>query len=310
MKKFVILADLTCDLSEEIREYFGIEDYIQGHIHFSDGRDFHTTLDWSEVGCKEFYKALANKKNNISTAPPSPEEYYLAFKKYADEGYDILSMSISSRISSTYNVASMAAQRVRDEYPDACIYCFDSLRMSGAFGLLVCYAYSMQQEGKSLCETAEWLEAAKLRVHQMGPIDDLVFVARRGQITMGKAIMGNFAGVKPMGDCTRDGYVTVLTKVKGINKALDLTVRYVGCVATELENQYVIISHSDRAEYAEKLKSMIEDRLEPKKVFVSDVFCGSGTNIGAGMIAVYFMGEEISDGLAAEKAVMTELVNG
>lgn len=310
MSNYVILADVTCDLSADIRKEFGVEEYIEGHIHFSDGRDFNTTLDWTHISRDEFYKALSNKKMQVSTAPASPEEYYLTFKRYAEQGVAILSMSISSKISSTYNVAAGAAERVRKEYPDCTIYCFDSYKMSGAFGLLVMRAHEMKNEGKSMDEVIAWLEDNKHKVHQSGPIDDLIFVARRGRITMGKAIMGSFAGVKPIGDCTREGYVSVLGKVKGIGKALDVTVRYVQRTATDLNNQYVLISHSNRQEYAEKLKTMIEETLHPKHVYVSDVFSGCGTNIGPGMVGVYFMGEEISEDLVAEKAVMTELLNG
>lgn len=310
MDKYIILADVTCDLSAEIREYFGIEDYVRGHVHFSDDRDFETTLDWSKVSREEFYKALSNKKLEVSTAPASPEEYYLMFKDYAEKGYSIISMSISSKISSTYNVAVGAANRVKEEFPDCNIYCFDSFKMSGAFGLLVMYAHKLKNEGRSYTEVIDWLEANKHRVHQMGPIDDLIFVARRGRITMGKAIMGSFAGVKPMGDCNRDGYVSVLTKVKGISKALDMTARYTEQAAVNVSDQYLLISHSNRPEYAEKLKTLIEEKLNPKKVFVSDVFSGCGTNIGPGMVAVYFFGEELSEDLSAEKDIMTKLING
>ena len=61
MNNYVILADVTCDLSPEIRSAFGITDYVQGHIHFSDGRDFPTTLDWSHISRDEFYKTLAGQ---------------------------------------------------------------------------------------------------------------------------------------------------------------------------------------------------------------------------------------------------------
>ena len=310
MNNYVILADVTCDLSAELRTRFGVEDYLQGHIHFSDGRDFPTTLDWSHVSRADFYKALSDKKLEVSTAPAGPEEYYTAFKAYAEKGMDVLSISISSKISSTYNVAAGAAKRVQAEFPERTIYCFDSYKMSGAMGLLVLYAHQLKAEGKSLAEVIAWLEQNKHRVHQMGPIDDLIFVARRGRLTMGKAIMGSFAGVKPMGDCNRDGYVSVLAKVKGIHKALDLTVRYVARAAVNLSEQIVFISHSNREEYALYLQEKIQTTLQPKQVLVSDVFSGCGTNIGPGMVAVYFLGEEISEDLAAEKALMTELLNG
>ena len=310
MEKYIILADVTCDLSQEIREYFQIPDYIKGHIHFSDGRDFETTLDWSNISREDFYSALSNKRLDVSTAPASPEEYYLTFKKYAEEGYKILSVSISSKISSTYNVACGAAKRVQEEIPGAEIYCFDSYKMSGAIGLLVIYAHILKNEGKSFREVIDYLESNKHCVHMMGPIDDLIFVARRGRITMGKAIMGSFAGVKPMGDCNRDGYVTVLGKVKGISKALDTTIQYAQKMATNLQDQYVLISHSNRAAYAEKLKEMAEETLGAKKVFVSDVFSGCGTNIGPGMVALYFMRDDVSEELTAEKAAMSTILNG
>lgn len=310
MNKYVILADVTCDLSEDIRRQFKVEDYIQGHVHFSDGRDFNTTLDWSHISREEFYAALSNKKMEVSTAPASPEEYYAVFKKYAEQGYDILSMSISSKISSTYNVAVGAANRVREEFPDCTVYCFDSYKMSGAFGLLVMYAHKLKNEGCTMDEVIAWLEEHKHKVHQMGPIDDLIFVARRGRISMGKAIMGSFAGVKPMGDCTREGYVSVLTKVKGMNKALDLTVRYIQRMAKDVQKQYILISHSNRAEYAERLKMMLEENVQAEQVLLCDVFSGCGTNIGPGMVGVYFLGDEITEDLVTEKEVITELLNG
>ena len=164
----------------------------------------------------------------------------------------------------------------------------------------------MKKDGKSFSEVIEWLEANKQRVHQMGPVDDLVAVARRGRITMGKAIMGNFANVKPMGDCNSEGYVTVLTKAKGIRKALELTVNYVGKTATDIENNYAVIYHTDREGYASALKDMIEKEFNFKKVFISPCFCANATNIGPGMIGIYYFGNEITD-LNAEKDIITAL---
>lgn len=304
MKKFIILTDATSDMSQEIRDKFGVKDYVPGYIHFSDGRDFKTALDWSSISRKDFYAALSDKHMKISTAPSSPEEYYEIFRKYAEEGYDILSISISTQISLTHQNAQKAADRIKEEFKDCDIYCLDSLRMSGSLGLLTLYAHEMQSQGKSMREIIEWLEETKHKVHQMGPIDDLIFVARRGRISMGKAIFGSFAGVKPMGDNNTDGYVTVLTKAKGIKKALALTVAYIKQAAVDIENQYVYVTHSDREDYANTLKEMIEKELHPKAVFLSDVFCSSGTNIGPGMVCAYFIGNPVSEENVKEKEMM------
>jgi DegV family protein with EDD domain len=304
MNPYIILTDVTCDLSPAIREQFGITDYIHGHVSISDGRELVTTLDWSNITREDFYTCLGDRRMQVSTAPASPEEYYEHFKKYAEAGTDIISISISSKISSTYNVAAGAAERVRAEYPERRIICVDALRMSGSMGLLVCYAHELQREGKTLDEVVDWLENNRMRVHQMGPIDDLIFVARRGRISMGKAIMGSFAGVKPMGDCNRDGYVTVLTKAKGMKKALTATAAYVKEIATDVEDQYLLIVHSNREAYAETLREKLETELHPKKIFVSDSYSASGTNIGPGMVGVYFLGDEVTEELTREREIM------
>ena len=308
MNPYIILTDVTCDLSPAIREQFGITDYVHGHVSISDGRELVTTLDWSNISREDFYTCLGDRRMQVSTAPASPEEYYEYFKKYAEAGTDIISISISSKISSTYNVAVGAAERVRAEYPERRIICVDSLRMSGSMGILVCYAHELQREGKTLDEVAKWLEANRLRVHQMGPIDDLIFVARRGRISMGKAIMGSFAGVKPMGDCNRDGYVTVLTKAKGMKKALNATVAYVREVAADVQDQYLLVVHSNREEYAMTLKEKLEKELAPTQVLVSDSYSASGTNIGPGMVGVYFLGDEVSEELTREREIMTRVM--
>ena len=307
MEKFVILADVTCDLNEDIRKAIGMDDYVRGHIHFDDGRDFLTTLDWDTMSKQDFYTAISNKKVKVTTAPPNIEEYCEVFEKYVKDGYGIISIALSSKISSTFEFSQKAANRIKESYPDARIACVDSFRMSGAFGLLVLYAHVLKNEGKSFEEVVEWLEENKRKVHQMGPIDDLFFIARRGRISMGKAIMGSFAGVKPMGDCNADGYTTVITKVKGMNKALDITVRYIEKSAVDIKNQYVLVISSNRDAYAQALKEKIEAELAPKAVYITDVFCGCGANIGPGMVGAYYLGEPISEDLSVEKEIITSI---
>ena len=303
MKKFIILPDVTCDLSPEMREYFGVKDYICTHVHIND-TEVKATLDWDEISREEFYKHLSNKKTTVSSATGSPEQYYQIFKNYIEQGYDVLSMSISSTISATHDVAVTAANRIKEEFPDSNVYCFDSKRMSGSFGLLVAYAFELQKAGKSFEEVVAWLEENKSRVHQMGPIDDLTFIARRGRISKGKAFMGNLVGIKPMGECNEEGYVTILAKVKGMKKALDATAAYVKRMATDVENQYIFIVHSDREEYAKVLAEKISQEVSCKKIFVGDVYSPCGTNIGPGMVGVYFLGDTISKDCEKEKEAL------
>lgn len=308
MKKYVIIPDVTCDLSSELRQHFGLEEYVPGHVHIDD-RELKTTLDWSLIDRKEFYKLLLDKKVEVSSAAASPDEYFAIFEKYAKLGYDIVSMSISSKISGTYNIACGAAKRLTEAYPDCRVECINTLRMSGSFGLLVAYALELQKDGADIDTVVNWLNENRHRVHQMGPIDDMTFISRRGKVSAGKAFMGNLVGVKPMGDSNRDGYVTVLGKVKGIPKALDATVGYIERIAEDISSQYIFIMHSDRERYALELKEKIEARFSTKGVFVSDVFDACGTNIGPGMISVYFLGAPISEDCAVEKEAFASVIS-
>ena len=307
MKKFIIIPDVTCDLCGEIREKFGVTEYIKGYINI-DGEELQTTLDWTNITRDKFYKLLGNKKVTISSAVASPDEYYQVFAPYAKEGYDILSISLSSKISVTYNTAMAAAKRIMADFPDCRVECVDSLRMSGSYGLLVMYAMEMQKNGSSIDEISAWLNENRHRVHQMGPIDDMTFIARRGKVTPGKAFMGNLVGIKPMGDSNRDGFVTVLAKVKGISTALDATVAYVEELATDIENQYILISHTDREKYAYDVKARLEAKVKCKEIFISDVYGSCGTNIGPGMISVYFMGDPISEDCEKEKETLNRAI--
>lgn len=306
MKDFIILPDSSCDISKEAMADIGMTEYVRGHVNYN-GSDLIASLEWDNFTREEYYKTLSNKKATVTTSPASPAEYMETFEKYINQGLDIISISLSSKISSTLNFATTAAEELKAKYPDAKIYCFDSYRMSGGIALLTYYAYKLKNDGKSFEEIVAWLEENKTKVHQMGPIDDLIFIARRGRISMGKAIMGGFAGVKPMGDCNADGYTTVLTKAKGIGKALELTVQYVKETATNIEDQYLMIAHSDRELYANILKEKLE-ALKPKKIYISDVHASCGANIGPGMIGVYYLGEKISEDMEKEKEVMNKIV--
>lgn len=300
MRDYVILADVSCDLSQEEREFFGLDGYVTGHLSIDDGRDLTTKLEWSDISAREMFDILKNKKYNVTTAPANSEEVYAYFEQYAKKDVDILSISLSSKISGTYGFTVTAAQRIMEAYPSVKVYCLDSMRMSKGFGLLVAYACLKKKEGKSMQEVVEYLLSIRNKIHQMGPIDDLFFVARRGRISKAKAIFGTFAGVRPMGDYSADGYTNVIAKAKGAKRAMLATIEYVKQTIVNPEEQYILIAHSDREELAKEYKKLIEESIKCKGVFMSTVFMGCAPNIGPGMIAVQFLGDEITADLSVE----------
>ncbi len=314
MEKFIILPDVTCDLNSEIRAKYDIE-VILGHVSYPNGVDEHSSLDWKDCSilkepcAEEFYKKLSENPNGFTTAPPNIQEYYNTFEKFVKEGYGILSMSLSSGMSGTYNFAVKAKEMILENYKDAKIECFDSLRFGPGFGLMAIYASKLRAEGKSLIEVKDELEKKKNRFHQIGWLDDLSFVAKKGRISHAKAFMGKLIGIKPIGEFDYTGLTTVIGKAKGEKSAYRALLSYIEQTIENPEEQVIIIAHSNRRAQAERYLDLIKEKFNPKEIYLSDVHPACGINVGPGLMAAYYVGKEITKGLEEEKALISSILN-
>ena len=304
---YAVIADITCDLSPELRQRFGVDGYLKSFMTTPAGKEVEGSLDVTAADIDSFYVSLKANSKGYKTAAPSVDATADYFETFLSQGRDVLALSISSKLSATYNVMENAAATLREKYPDHKIYIVDSMKYSLALGLLTIKACQLRAEGKSIEENAEMLETAKRTVHQMGPIDDLFWVASKGRVSHATAFFGSVAGIKPMGDFDSDGMVTALTKVSGYQKAYAATVAYIGKTIRSAGDQIIIVGHSARRVQAEVLASKIGDAIRPKEVIVSDIYPMSGVNAGPGIVAAYYFGTEITD-LKYETETMNEIV--
>ena len=308
MKDFVIIADGTCDLKEEFRREYEIE-IIPGHIKLPDGSEIEAYLDWNTTPRDEFYADLKKNPNGYATSPANIAQFAAKFTELIEKGKSrILVMTISSGISGAFNFARKAREETLEKYPDAKIVCFDSLRFGPGFGLMAIWASMLRAEGKTLEETADWLENNKNRFHQAGWLDDLSFVAKKGRITHPKAFFGTLAGVKPIGEFDYNGLTTVLGKVKGAKNAYPVLLSYIENTIEHPQEQIVFIAQTNRLTQAEEYKKMIEERFHPKAVYINDVFPSCGINIGPGLMAAYYVGKPISKDLSEERAILEKAI--
>lgn len=308
MKSFVILADATCDLSEEFQKEYDIG-VIPGHIALPDGTEIPAFLKWEKYSREDFYASLKKNPNGYSTSPANVAEFSAAMEPYAAENVGVLLLTISSGISGAFNFASQAREELLRKYPSAEIRIVDSMRFGPGFGLMAVYASMLRSQGKTLAETAQWLEDNKNRFHQAGWLDDLSFVAKKGRITQPKAFFGTLAGVKPIGEFDYNGLTTVLGKVKGAKTAYSVLLGYMEATIENPEEQIIFIAQTNRLPQAMEYKKMIEEKFRPKAVFVNDVFPSCGINIGPGLMAAYYMGKPISKDLSEERALFDKLTS-
>lgn len=307
MKKFVILPDVTCDLSQELREKFDIE-YVKGHIVFPDKIEREGVLEWKYCTREEFYKDLKKNPNEYSTAPANIDEFKEAFEHYVKEGYDVLSLTISSALSGTYNFALKARELVLEDYPDAKIICIDSQRYSNGFGLIAIYASILRSEGKDIEEVAKIIEEKKNCFHEMGWLDDLSFVAKKGRLSNSKAFFGTLIGIKPLGEFNHQGLTTVLGKAKGEKKAYQAIMNYIEKTIENPSEQIILIAQTNHMKQALEFKEMLQNKFNPKEIIINDVFPSCGINVGPGLMAAFYMGKPISEDLKAETEIMNEVL--
>ena len=307
MKKFVILPDVTCDLSAELRERFDIE-YVKGHIVFPDKVEREGVLEWKYCTREEFYKQLKSNPNGYSTAPANIDEFKEAFEKYVKEGYDVLSLTISSALSGTYNFALKAKELVLEQYPDAKIEVIDSQRYSNGFGLIAIWASLLREEGKSIEEVAQLINEKKNCFHEMGWLDDLSFVAKKGRLSNSKAFFGTLIGIKPLGEFNHQGLTTVLGKAKGEKKAYQAILNYIDKTILDPANQIILIAQTNHMKQALAFKDMLNEKFHPKEIIINDVFPSCGINVGPGLMAAFYMGKEISEDLKVETDIMNEVL--
>ncbi|MDE6411897.1 MAG: DegV family protein [Clostridia bacterium] len=307
MKKFAILADVTCDLGKELRAQYDVE-FVNGHFTTPDGKEHASYLEWTDTTPSQFYKELRAKPNDYTTAPPNVAEWCAAMEEYVKQDMGVLALTISSALSGTYDFLCQAAAQIKEKYPQAEIRTIDSRRFSSGHGLLCVYASILREEGKTLDETADWVESNLNRFHQAGWLDDLSFVAKKGRLTAAKAFFGSLMGLKPIGEFDQNGLTTVIGKAKGEKQAYPVLLKYIENTIENPEEQIIFIATADRLSQAEHYKELLEEKFHPKAIYINYVYPSSGINVGPGLMAAYYMGKPISEGLTEERQLITELL--
>lgn len=292
MKNYVIVTDTGCDLEKELREKFDIE-YVPMRYSF-EGKDYEADLDWSQISAPDFYNHMREGKRFI-TAQVNVATYKAAFKKFLDEGKDILSVSCSSGLSASIEASRVAANELLKDYPEAKIVCVDGLRACYALGMLAIRASELRAEGKSIDEAAAWIEANKHNVHMIGSVDKLTYLRQAGRVSAASAFFGGLLNIKPIIIADAQGKNFALEKVKGRKTSFQRIVELAKAGYEDVPYQRVFICHADCREEAEELKAMLFAALG-KEVDVHIGYVGPcvGASVGPGMLAVFFHGKKVT----------------
>ena len=305
MADYVLLTDSSTDLTKDLRERFGVDDYLPGNITFPDGHTEDSTLDWESISPQDFYTSMS-KDSMYTTGIKNIEVQEAFFEKYLKEGKDILNISLSHALSNTYDMCRKAAANLQEKYPERKIIVVDSLRYSGGDGLLVSIAGDMKKAGKSIDEVAEWLENNKQKCRQTGTVDDLKFLAKMGRCSNVSAFMGSLINIKPIAEFNRDGMNQIITKVTGYKKLFTAIIEYMKATI-EPEPKRIFVSHTFRKAQWLQLQELIKEEFPSAEIIPTTVNMANGSSIGPGMVVTFYMGKEISEGLVEETKILEEI---
>lgn len=286
VREYVITTDSTVDLSKEFLNEKEIT--VLSLSYILDGV---TYKDMEGLTGKEFFDKLRNG-SLPTTSQINPEEAKETFEQIVKEGKDILHIAFSSGLSGTYNSCRIAAEDLMEEYPESKVIVIDSLCASMGEGLLLYKAIELKEEGKSLEELADWVEANKLHICHNVTVDDLFHLHRGGRISKATAVLGSMVKIKPIIHMDNEGKLVVIGKERGRKKSITNLVDRMEKQMGEYDNSTCMITHGDCEEDALYLKTLLEERFGVKKVIIHGIGSVIGSHTGPGVLAVFFMGDE------------------
>ena len=291
MRTYKIITDSTCDLPSTVIKELDVhvipmEYILDGVSHFQD-------LEDEGEKTASFYGSQREGKVS-STSMINTARFMGVFEPYLKAGQDILHVSFSSALSGSYNASRMAAEELKELYPERQILVLDSIAASIGQGLLVYHAVLKKRQGLSLEELYEWLEENKKKICHWFTVEDLMHLKRGGRISALSANIGTALNIKPILSVNMEGKLVNLGKVMGRKKSLsELIVKMKSCAGTA-DNQVVIIGHGDSLKDAEFLSTKLKNELHVKEVIMTQIGPIIGSHTGPGMIGLTFVGERES----------------
>ena len=295
MKPFVLSCCSTVDLSPEHVAARDIS-YICFH-YYMDEVPYNDDLGQS-MPFDVFYKKMVEGVET-RTSQINMEEYAEYFEKFLAEGRDVLHVSLSSGISGTSNSARLAAEDLREKYPDRKIYVVDSLAAASGYGLLMDKLADLRDEGKTIDEVRDFAEAHKREMHHWFFSTDLTFYIKGGRVSKVSGWFGTVLKICPLLNMDHKGRLIPRQKLRGKAAVIREIVEKMKEHANggTAYNGKCYICHSACYEDARAVADLVEATFPDLcgKVLINSIGTTIGSHTGPGTVALFYWGDERVD---------------
>jgi len=288
MSEYVIMTDSSCDLPAKMADELGLV-VLPLTVRVNDD-EYYNYLDERELKMSDFYDKL-REDANVSTAAVNVDAYNNAMEPILHEGKDILCISFSSGLSNTFNAGRLAAEEMREKYPDRTIFVIDSLCASLGQGLLLDMTVKQIREKNLTIEQAvEYVEKVKLDIEHLVVVDNLHYLKKGGRISSTSEAIGSMLKIKPIICVNKEGKLINIDKARGMKGALNNVLCRVMQTGVDLANQKIFICHADAIDTANKMADLLREKAGVNNIVINTVGPVVGAHTGPGLIAVFFIG--------------------
>lgn len=287
MRDFVIMTDSCCDMTAQTAKDLGLV-VLPLSLQMGDNV-YRNWLDGRDIGFEDFYARIRAGETAITSAV-NVGDFEVEMRKVLDDGKDILCINFSSALSTTYQSAVIAADELRQEYPEAKICVVDSLCASLGQGLLLYLCVQEKRKGRSIGEVRAYAEATKGSICHWFTVDDLNHLKRGGRISGATALFGTMLSIKPVMHVDDEGRLVPVSKARGRKASLLALVDRMAETAVDPASGPVFISHGDCEGDALFVAGEITRRFGNKDIYINYVGPVIGNHSGPGTMALFFVG--------------------
>ncbi|HBQ85818.1 MAG TPA: DegV family protein [Syntrophomonas sp.] len=275
-----IITDTSCDLPDDILEQYDIE-MIPLKVAFANGETF---LDRFEISPKTFWARMMASKFLPQTSAPDPVTFLQYFEQGLKEKGEVIFISLSSGLSSTFQTARMAC----DMLGINSVRIFDTFSASMGTGLMAIKAARLAMQGCSLDTLCHRLINIRSKNETIFTLDSLENVVKGGRLSRIEGLAGTILNIKPILRGI-NGRPEVIEKVRGRKKAIKRLLTLTNELGGEnLSARIVGITHVDCENEALELEQEIKKRFNPQKIIVSEMGATIGTYAGQGGLMINF----------------------
>ena len=286
MRDYVFLTDSCCDFSARMAEE--LELTVLPLSFTMEGREYFNYPDNRDIAPAEFYSKIRSGALGTTSAI-NVAAFQTAMEPLVEAGRDILCISFSSNLSTTYQSACIAAQEVQAAHPGCKILVADSRAASLGQGLLVYLAVQEKRKGRSLEELHSYVEEMRDHICHWFTVDDLNHLKRGGRVSAAAALFGTMLQMKPILHVDGEGRLIPVDKVRGRKASISALLEKMDELVED--PSVVFISHGDCGEEAAALGDAIRRKYPVERLEINYVGPVIGNHTGCGVLALFFVGK-------------------